>query len=286
MNNMKIIQHMFVVVRKSVWSPWGIIPFCKNWHSLLCYGSKLSVCLIWLQCGHSQTTRNSYCNCKPLEWWGSTYLSLPHAVARCCISFADMRKIKSFLWGLIFSKDLWLTKSLGLIIPVGPTGGTKLTQSTISQNQLARKCTHSCGHVTVCVSFVEHVNQLYMDCISNHIQYFVLQHAGSLGLVYVSGTLLGNLSTAKSLEPVAGWSCYVIIHLHHNFQSVVFLTIFLYKIFIIYCYFYLLPGIFLFNATSGVSRWRNCGSAAVCPESTEFPVQSSCNEDFFCPVCI
>ena len=47
-----------------------------------------------------------------------------------------------------------------------------------------------------------------MDCISNHIQYFVLQYAGSLGLVYVSVTFAGqlyiDLSTAKSLEPVAG----------------------------------------------------------------------------------
>lgn len=226
MNSLKIIQHMFVVVRKSVYSPWEIIPFCKNWCSLLCYGSKLSVCFLWLQCGHSNIPQNSYCNCKPLEWWGSTYLSLPHAVAKCCISIADMRKIKSFFWGLIFPKDLWLSKSPNLIIPVGPTGGTKLKQSTTSQNQMAQGCTHSCGHVTVCISFVEHINQLYMDCISNHIQYFVLQYAGSLGLVYVSVTFAGqlyiDLSTAKSLEPVGGWSCCVIIHLHHNLQSVVF----------------------------------------------------------------
>jgi len=55
---------------------------------------------------------------------------------------------------------------------------------------------------------VEHINQLYMDCISYHIQYFVLQYAGSLGLVHVSVTFAGglyiDLSTAESLEPVAG----------------------------------------------------------------------------------
>jgi hypothetical protein len=104
MNNLKIIQHMFMVVRKSMCSPWGIIPFCKNWRSLLCYGSKLSVCFLWLQRVHSHIPQNSYCNCKPLEWWGSTYLSLPHAVARCCISIADMRKIKSFFLRLDFFK--------------------------------------------------------------------------------------------------------------------------------------------------------------------------------------
>jgi len=269
MKNLKIIQHLFVVIRKSICSPWGIIPFCKNWRSLLCYGSILSVCFLWLQRVHSHIPQNSYCNCKPLEWWGSTYLSLPHAVARCCISIADMWKIKSFFWGLIFPKDLWLTKSPDLIIPVGPTGGTKLTQSTSSQNRVAQECTHSCWHLTVCIFFVEHINQLYMDCISYHIQYFVLQYAGSLGLVHVSVTFAGglyiDLSTAESLEPVAGWSCSAVIHLHHNLQSVVFLTIFLYKIFVIYCYFSLLPGIFLFNATSSISRWINIGSAAVCP---------------------
>lgn len=222
MNILKIIQHMFVVVRKSVCSPWGIIPFCKSLHSLLCYGSILSVCFLWLQCGHSHIPQNSYCNCKPLEWWGSTYLSLPHAVARCCVSNADMRKIKGFLQGLIFPKDLWLTKSTDLIVPVGPTGGTRLTQPTTSRSQLAWECTHSCGHVTVCILYVEHLNRLCMGCISNHFQCFVVQYGGSLGLVYVSATFAGqlyiDLSIAKSLEPVAGWSCSVIIRYTTTFK--------------------------------------------------------------------
>lgn len=256
MSNLKIIQHMFVVVRKSICSPWGIIPFCKNWCSVLCYGSKLSFCFLWLQCGHSHIPQNSHCNCKILEWWGSTHWSLPHAVARCFISNAHM-KIKSFFRGLIFLKYLWLTKSLDLIVLVGP-----LEEQDSHSLQLHKTIWYesapNCGHVTVCISFMEHLNQLYMDCISNHIQYFMLQYAVSQGLVSVSATfarqLYIDLSITKSLEHVAGWSCSVIVHLHNNLQSVVFQTIFLYELFVIDFYFYLLLGTSVFTATSSISR--------------------------------
>jgi hypothetical protein len=158
MNILKIIQHMFVVDRKFVYSPQAIIPFSKLWHNLLCYRSILSACFLWLQCGHSHIPHNYYCNCKPLEWWGSSCWSLPYAVTRCCISNADMRKIKGFFQGLIYPKDLWLTKSTDLIVTVRPVGRTRFTQSTTSRNQLAWECTHSCGHVTVCISYVKHLN--------------------------------------------------------------------------------------------------------------------------------
>jgi hypothetical protein len=57
---------------------------------------------------------------------------LPQAVARWCMSNADRRKIKSIFRDLISLKDLWLMRFPGLILRVGPTGGTSLTQSTTS----------------------------------------------------------------------------------------------------------------------------------------------------------
>lgn len=88
---------------------------------------------------------------------------------------------------------------------MGPTGGTKLSL------QLHKTNWHESAPILV--DMLQYAFPLWIIltscvwiCISNHIHYFVLQYAGSLGLVYISATFAGklytDLSTAKSLEPV------------------------------------------------------------------------------------
>jgi hypothetical protein len=49
-----------------------------------------------------------------------------------------MRKIKNFFWGLIFPKDLWLTESPDLIIPVGPTGWGKKNSHSLQLHKTSQ----------------------------------------------------------------------------------------------------------------------------------------------------